>query len=86
MPVPNTPLDPLVEAIADRVIKRLSGPRVLSIKHAADYLDCTEDHVRNLIARGYLKAVDIGLGEVKRMLRVSTEELDRYLELKGRAA
>ena len=82
----NTPLDPLIDAIADRVIARLSGPKVLSIKHAAGYLDCTEDHVRNLIARGELKAVDIGLGEVKRMLRVSTEELDRYLELKRRAA
>ena len=67
-------------------MERMAGPRVLSVGHSAGYLDCTEDHVRNLIGRGELKAVDIGLGTVKRMLRISTEELDRYLESRRRAA
>lgn len=78
--------DPIIEAIADRVIERLERPRVLSIKHAAVYLDCAELHVRNLIQKGELKAADIGLGDERRMLRISTEELDRYLERKQRAA
>jgi excisionase family DNA binding protein len=76
----------LVDAIAERVIERLSKPRVLSIKHAAVYLDCTDEHVRNLIQRGELKAADIGLGEARKMLRITTEDLDRYLERKRRAA
>jgi len=79
-------LEPLVEVIIERLMLRFCGPRVLSIKHAASYLDCTEDHIRNLLSKGLIKYVDIGLGERKKMARIAVEELDRYLDLKRRAA
>lgn len=81
-----TSAEQFVDAIVDRVIERLEKPRVLSIKHAATYLDCKEDHVRALLRAGELTALDIGLGDRRKMARIAIEELDRFLELKRRAA
>ncbi len=86
MSVPTKALEPFIDAIADRVLDRMAGPRVLSLRNVSERLECTEKHVRHLITAGQLKPVDIGLGETTRTLRVSTDELRRYLELKGRAA
>ncbi len=79
-------LEPFIDAIADRVIERLHGPRVMTVKETAVKLACSTDHVYHLISENQLKAVDIKIGDGNKVLRITTEDFERYLELKRRAA
>ena len=51
-----------------------------SIKHAAEFLDSSEDHVFALIRKGELPAVNVGVGNQRRRLKVSDEALKRFIE------
>ena len=81
-------LERIVSLVEAMLMKKLYGPRVLSITHAADYLDCSASHVKGLVRRGHIKAVDIGTGEGGggKLPRITVEELRRFLELRRRAA
>jgi excisionase family DNA binding protein len=50
----------------------------LRIKRVAEKLDCSTQHVRNLIKAGRLKPVNIGLGS-RGSLRIERAELSRFL-------
>lgn len=52
--------------------------RFLSVPHVAEVLDCSRGHVYDLIAKGYLKTVDIGLG-TRPKTRITAESLDTYI-------
>lgn len=52
----------------------------LTIKQVAAELGCGIDHVRALIAAGELRAVDIGLGRIRRRRAVLREHLDDFKE------
>ena len=80
------PLEPLVDMLTERVSQNINSQGAYSIQHAAEYLDCSRKHVENLIERGELTPANIAIGEQKKMDRVTRVELDRYLELKRRAA
>ena len=86
MTTPAKALEPFIDAIADRVIERLHGPRVTTVKETAVKLSCSTDHVYHLISEGQLKAVDIKIGDGNRVLRITTEDFERYLERRRRAA
>ena len=57
--------------------------QTLSIKKAADRLDCSKGHVVNLIRAGRLDAVDIGIDAAwphnTRMIRVFVDSIERFL-------
>jgi len=57
---------------------------LMSVASAAETLDCSRGHVLNLIAKGHLRAVDIGIGRSK--TRVYPEDLQAYIERKTRSA
>jgi excisionase family DNA binding protein len=54
----------------------------MSVAAAAEVLDCSRGHVINLIAKGHLRAVDIGIGRSK--TRVYPEDLQKYIDSKTR--
>ncbi|WP_037183865.1 helix-turn-helix domain-containing protein [Rhodococcoides fascians] len=58
--------------------------RVLSVAHAAEYLDCSADHVRNLMSDGRIRYLDIGRGRAK--IRIPIADLNDYVEKGLRAA
>lgn len=81
-----TPIDPLVDAIAEAVARRLlSGTnapvvdqRLLNIKSAAKYLCRTESSIRGMISGG-----EIPRGIVRRFsgrLFLEKKELDRWID------
>lgn len=63
-------------AVADAV-------RCLRVPDAAEVLACSRDHVYDLIARGELRAVDIGHGRAK--TRIRTDDLQAYIDRRTRA-
>jgi excisionase family DNA binding protein len=52
--------------------------QVLSVTHAAEYLDCSADHVRNLMSDGQIRYLDIGRGRAK--IRIPIADLNDYVE------
>ena len=83
---PTSILIPSTEQIATAVVLKLSEMRLvvpsrsLTITQAAEYLQCKEKAVRQLVAQNRLSAGNLssGTGE-KAALRFSVVELERYL-------
>jgi excisionase family DNA binding protein len=50
--------------------------KYLSMQKVADTLDCTERHIFNLIADGFLTAIKIG----SRAVRISEQSLNEFIE------
>lgn len=60
---------------------------LLSVLHAAKVLDCSDDMVYDLIARGDLRAVDIApSGSLRPKTRIRSDDLDDYINRKTRTA
>lgn len=57
----------------------LEQRRLVRVSEAAKVLDCSRDHVYDLIARGQLESIDIG-GKGRSLTRIRLAELDAYLE------
>jgi hypothetical protein len=83
--------DVLTEAIKQAVREALAeagtaptpqGPRLMRVTAAAEYMDCTPQHIHNLIARGVLKPVRWPLegGEPGRTVWLDRTDLDRAIE------
>lgn len=78
-----SPVDPLVEAIAQRtaaILRRdlgLESVRLMSVAQAAKYLDRTPYAVRHLIAKGELARVQRGDNRVF----LDRQDLDRWIEM-----
>lgn len=63
----------------------MTAPRLHTIPEVADLLCCCREHVYNLIARGDLDVVDIGIrGRAKS--RVPDDSLARYIAARRRNA
>jgi excisionase family DNA binding protein len=79
----QSPIDPLVEAIAQRtaeILRRdlgLETKRLMSIPEAAKYLDRTAHAIRHLIAKGELPKVQRGDNRVF----LDRQDLDRWIEM-----
>ena len=79
---PTNPLDPLIEAIAQRTAELLRRDlgleikRLMSIPEAAKYLDRSPHAVRHLIAKGELPKVQRGDNRVF----LDRQDLDRWIE------
>ena len=75
--------DPLIDAIADRVLAGLEGmrvaKRVYSVQDAATYLGCSEDQIRHLAAAGALRCV-----KFDRHKRFDVRDLDAFIEREKR--
>lgn len=78
----NSPIDPLVEAIAQRVaeiLRRdlgLDTKRLFSVQEAAEYLGRTPHALRHLKAKGELKVVQRGDPRAY----FDRADLDRWIE------
>lgn len=57
----------------------LDARRLVRVSEAAKVLDCSRDHVYDLIARGQIESIDIG-GKSRSLTRIRLSELDAYLE------
>lgn len=57
----------------------VEGRRLVRVTEAAKVLDCSPDHVYDLIARGQIESIDIG-GAGRSLTRIRLSELDAYLE------
>lgn len=53
--------------------------KLLSIPQAADFLGCSIDQIRKLNVAGDLPAIDIGVGNRRRCLRIDEAELQAFL-------
>jgi len=79
----GSPIDPLVEAIAQRtaeILRRdlgLETKRLMSVEEAAKYLGRTPHAIRHLIANGELEKVQRGDNRVF----LDRQGLDRWIEL-----
>ena len=79
----GSPIDPLVEAIAQRVaeiLRRdlgLETKRLMGVKEAAKYISRTPYATRHLIAKGELQKVQGGDNRVF----LDREDLDRWIEM-----
>jgi len=76
----ETTFGQFADAIADRVVERLSGrqrvgQRLLSVEEAARYLGRTKEAVQHLIAAGTLPTV-----RFDRRVYLDIEDLDRLIE------
>ena len=49
---------------------------LLTIEEAAEYLRCSDTHIRSLMDRGLLKSQNIGLGEKRKRIRIRRVDLD----------
>jgi excisionase family DNA binding protein len=58
--------------------------QLMSVTDAASVLSCSRGHVINLVAKGHLRAVDIGIGRSK--TRIYPEDLNAYIASKTRRA
>jgi len=78
----NQALDALADAIAERVLHRLTAAleknksRLLDVSAAADYIGRTPSAVRHLIAKGSIPCVRRG-GRVQ----LDRQDLDNWLEM-----
>lgn len=74
-----------IQQLADRIAAALPAaqlPKLLSIPTVAEHLDCSPDHVNNLIARGHLETINIAedpSGQ-KRALRVTAQSLAKLMD------
>lgn len=77
-------LDPSdIAAIAERIAAALPAqlPQLLSIPTVAERLECSTDHINNLIALGELEAINIATDLSKRKeLRVTVESLSKLMD------
>ena len=79
----GSPIDPLVEAIAQRtaeILRRdlgLETQRILGVREAAKYLGRTPHAIRHMIAKGELERVQRGDNRVF----LDKRDLDRWIEL-----
>jgi len=74
----NIGLDVLVDAIAARVLARLSRsdePRLLSVNDAASYIGRTPKALRHMIANGAIPAIREGA-----RIHLDRADLDRWIE------
>jgi excisionase family DNA binding protein len=53
-------------------------PQLHSVAEVANLLSCTRQHIYNLISRGQLSTVHIGMGRAK--TRISETELATYIK------
>jgi excisionase family DNA binding protein len=60
------------------------APALLRVAEAAERLGCSRWHIYDLIAKGQLAAVDIGIGRAQ--TRVREDELTAYIEARTRRA
>lgn len=58
--------------------------RLASVAHVAQVLDCSQDTVMRMVARGDLPAIDIGTGRPK--TRIDLDDLDRFIARRTRRA
>jgi excisionase family DNA binding protein len=78
----QNPIDPLVEAIAQRtaeLLRRdlgLESKRLMSVAEAAKYLDRSPHAIRHLIAKGELPKVQRGDNRVF----LDRQDLDQWIE------
>jgi excisionase family DNA binding protein len=75
-----SPIDPLVEAIAVRVVELLKSgdePRLLTVAEASKYISRSERSVRQMIADGVLPVMREG-----RAVRLDRAALDRWIDLR----
>jgi excisionase family DNA binding protein len=78
----QSPIDPLVEAIAQRtaeLLRRdlgLESKRLMNVAEAAKYLDRSPHAIRHLIAKGELPKVQRGDNRVF----LDRQDLDRWIE------
>ena len=79
----QSPIDPLVEAIAQRVAEilrkdmGLETKRLLTVPEAAAYLGRTQHAIRHMRAKGELRGVQRGDNRVF----FDREDLDRWIEM-----
>jgi len=52
---------------------------MFTIPQVAEKLECKPAHVRRLIDEGELGFVDLSLGQQRRALRVTQEQLDKFI-------
>lgn len=72
-----------IAAIAERIAAALPGqlPKLLSIPSVAERLECSTDHINNLIALGQLEAINIATDLSKRKeLRVTATSLSKLMD------
>ena len=55
------------------------GMKLLSIPETAERLSCSRGHVYDLIGAGLLTAVDISARGERTKIRLSDEDVDRYI-------
>jgi excisionase family DNA binding protein len=75
-----SPIDPLVEAIAVRVVELLKSgdePRMLTVMEASRYISRSERSVRQMITDGVLPVMREG-----RAVRLDRAALDRWIDLR----
>ncbi|KQY59374.1 hypothetical protein ASD11_07335 [Aeromicrobium sp. Root495] len=58
------------------------APQLLSVAEAAERLSCSRGHVLNLVARGDLRGVEIGIGRAK--TRVYERDLAAFIAARTR--
>ena len=75
----TNPFSPLVDAIAEAVLAKIegagTGPRLLSLKAAAEYLAMSADGLREANANGKVRSI-----RVDRHVRFDRHDLDRFIE------
>lgn len=59
-------------------------PKLLSITHTAEVLDCSRGHVYGLIAAGKLRAVELKAKGSRSKTRVRAEDLEAFIEANTR--
>jgi excisionase family DNA binding protein len=69
-----------IEEIIDALRASLNpGERLLTLRHAAERLDVSYDHVRHLVHSGQLDAHDIAINPDRPMYRIRESELHDYI-------
>lgn len=62
----------------------MSAPALLRVSEVAARMQCSRQHVYDLIAAGQLAAIDIGMGRAQ--TRVREDELEAYIAARTRRA
>lgn len=62
----------------------MPAPALLRVSEVADRLDCSRQHVYDLIAAGHLAAVNIGIN--RSQVRIYEDELAAYIKSRSRRA
>lgn len=76
---------PLIKA-TDISVKKAStslfsttNKQVFTIKEAANYIGCTDKHIRNCIQRGHLEAEPVNRSEHRKNWRITQKALDKFI-------